>query len=401
MNEWVISVSQLNEYVRKQLAVDPVLNGLTVRGELSGFKRYPSGHMYFSLKDESSRVDCVMFRQDAASVSFAPQDGMQVIVSGSASLYTATGRFQVYCRAMRREGVGDLFVRLEERKRRLLAEGLFDPARKRELPMLPHRVGIATSLSGAALRDMVRVLNRRFPGIEILTAPCAVQGENAAAEIARAIELLNENATCDVILCGRGGGSMEELSAFNEESVARAIYESAIPIISCVGHETDTTIADLVADARASTPSAAAEMAVPEMEHLQDVLDAFGRRMASILLSKCAFLRLRLEKITARPALLRPTETFLGGKKDKLRLLERRLADAGRRRRDASKLRLSAVEGVLRGLNPEGVLERGYAIVEKDGAFVRDASDVSAADALTVRLKKGRLRAVVTQVEEG
>ncbi|MBR3504181.1 MAG: exodeoxyribonuclease VII large subunit, partial [Clostridia bacterium] len=257
-SDWTLSVSQLNEYVRKSLAGDPMLQNIRVSGELSGVKRHFSGHIYFTLKDESARVQCVMFRSAATGLAFLPEDGMRVVVRGSASLYTAAGAFQIYADAIERQGVGELYLRFEALKRRLSEEGLFDPAIKRELPALPRTIGVVTSRAGAVLHDIVRVARRRDPNVRILLAPAAVQGAGAAEDIARAIALLNRQGEADVILCGRGGGSLEDLWPFNEEIVARAIRSSRIPVVSCVGHETDFTIADFAADLRAPTPSAAA-----------------------------------------------------------------------------------------------------------------------------------------------
>ena len=262
--DWTLSVSQLNEYVRRLLAGDPMLRSLRVQGEISGFKRYTSGHLYFTLKDETASVSCVMFRTAAESLDFRPQDGQRVTISGSASLYPQRGQYQLYVERMQREGVGELYMRFEALKRKLAAEGLFDQAIKKEIPAYPRVIGVATSPTGAVLRDIVRVARRRDPNISILLAPTSVQGAGAAAEIVQAIELLNRQGEADVILCGRGGGSIEDLWPFNEEIVARAIRASKIPVISCVGHETDFTIADFAADLRAPTPSAAAELAVPE-----------------------------------------------------------------------------------------------------------------------------------------
>jgi exodeoxyribonuclease VII large subunit len=253
-NDRTLTVGELNEYARRLLAADPLLRAVRVRGEVSGFKRHYSGHLYFSIKDETARVQCVMFRQHALGLDFEPADGQMVVIDGAASLYAATGGFQVYCQAMRREGAGALYQRFEALKKRLMEEGLFDAALKKPLPLLPRRVGLVTSPTGAAVRDMIRILRRRNPAATSSSPPCQVQGEGAARDIARALDLLNERGGVEVILCGRGGGSMEDLWAFNEETVARAIARSRVPVVSCVGHETDFTIADFVADARAPRP---------------------------------------------------------------------------------------------------------------------------------------------------
>ena len=292
----VLSVSELNEYARRLLAGDPLLRNVEVTGEISGYKHHYSGHRYFSLKDDAARIQCVMFRQNAVALDFLPTDGMRVVIRGAASNFARDGSFQLYVNSMRKAGQGDLFARFEALKKKLLAEGLFDPARKREIPAMPRVIGVATSESGAAVRDIIKVARRRNPNVGILIAPCAVQGEAAAEEIARAIERLNRNGEADVLLVGRGGGSIEDLWAFNEERVARAIAASRIPVISCVGHEIDFTIADFVADMRAPTPSAAAEMAVPVLAELRQSLEAVLGRLGTALASAQMLRRLRLEK---------------------------------------------------------------------------------------------------------
>ena len=297
-----LSVSELNEYARKLLATDPLLRGLEVTGEISGYKHHYSGHRYFSLKDEAARVQCVMFRQSAVGLDFEPADGMRVTVRASASIFPRDGSFQLYVNGMKKAGQGDLYARFEKLKQKLLAEGLFDPARKRDIPQMPRVIGIATSQTGAAIRDIIQVARRRNPNVGILIAPCAVQGQDAAQEIVRAIEHLNTNGESDVILVGRGGGSIEDLWAFNEEIVARAIAASRIPVISCVGHEVDFTIADFVADLRAPTPSAAAELAVPELAALRADLNAVLRRLAGALQGGQRVRRLQLEKLTQSAA---------------------------------------------------------------------------------------------------
>ena len=296
-NGRAMSVSELNEYARRLLASDPLLRNLEVSGEISGYKHHYSGHRYFTLKDSGARVQCVMFRQDGMSLDFEPCDGMKVTVKASASIFVRDGSYQLYVNSMQKSGLGDLYARFEELKSKLMAEGLFDAARKREIPLLPKKIGLVTSETGAAVRDMIRVARRRNPNIGILIAPCAVQGAAAVPEIVRSIRRLNENGECDVLLVGRGGGSIEDLWAFNEEAVARAIASSRIPVISCVGHEIDFTIADFVADLRAPTPSAAAEMAVPVYSEISDSL-----RPILQLVFACAGKRAENQKTRTRTA---------------------------------------------------------------------------------------------------
>ena len=393
-----LSVSELNEYARKLLAGDPLLRGLEVTGEISGYKHHYSGHRYFSLKDENARVQCVMFRQNALGLDFQPADGMRVTVRASASIFPRDGAFQLYVSAMRQAGQGDLFIRFERLKKKLQAEGLFDPARKREIPAMPRVIGVATSQTGAAIRDIINVCRRRNPNVGIVVAPCAVQGPGAAEEIARAIERLNQNGEADVLLVGRGGGSMEDLWAFNEEVVARAIAASRIPVISCVGHEIDFTIADFVADLRAPTPSAAAELAVPELYLLRQDLGALLKRLASALSAGQKVRRLQLERLSASSALSRPEQTLIEPRRV---LLEQRLARlnvAMSAALERSRHRLNTFEASLRALNPAAVLERGYAVVRQGAGILGSVADADAKAPIDVCFADGRLTARIEQV---
>ncbi|MGI6239575.1 MAG: exodeoxyribonuclease VII large subunit, partial [Christensenellales bacterium] len=351
-----ISVSELNEYVRLQLAGDPMLRGVEVTGELSGYKRHISGHRYFSLKDEGARVQCVMFRQQAFGLDFEPEDGMRVTVRANASLFVRDGSYQLYVDTMRQDGAGALFLRFEALKRKLLAEGLFDPARKREIPYYPRVIGVATSKTGAAIRDIIRVAKRRNPGVGIVVAPCAVQGAAAADEIVSAIRRLNEHGEAEVLLVGRGGGSMEDLWPFNEERVARAIADSAIPVISCVGHEVDVTIADFVADVRAATPSMAAELAVPVRADLLQSQAELTARLVRALSTGQALRRARLDALTASVALADPKNALIKPRLDALmRLSERAQASV----RSTSMLRgakLTELARTLHAVSPRAVL---------------------------------------------
>ena len=393
-----LSVSELNEYARKLLAGDPLLRNLEVTGEISGYKHHYSGHRYFSLKDDAARVQCVMFRQSAMGLDFTPADGMRVTVRASASIFPRDGSYQLYVNAMRQAGQGDLYARFEKLKRKLSAEGLFDPARKREIPAMPRVIGVATSRTGAAIRDIIHVARRRNPNVGILLAPCAVQGPGAAEEIVRAIERLNENGESDVLLVGRGGGSIEDLWAFNEEIVARAIAASRIPVISCVGHEIDFTIADFVADLRAPTPSAAAELAVPEIEKLRADLNGILTRLAGALRAGQRVRWLGLEKLASAGALARPLQAMV----EPRRLL---VARAGQRLNAAMPLavekarsRLRTAEASLRALNPSAVMERGYAVLRQNGVIVGSVRDADAGAPLQIALADGELTARITDI---
>lgn len=395
-NAVALSVSELNEYARKLLAGDPLLRNVEVTGEISGYKHHYSGHRYFSLKDDGARVQCVMFRQQAMHLDFQPADGMQVTVRASASIFPRDGSYQLYVNDMRKAGKGDLYAQFERLKQKLMAEGLFDPARKREIPAMPRIIGIATSETGAAIRDIIRIARRRNPNVGILVAPCAVQGASAAGEIVRAIERLNQDDRCDVLLVGRGGGSIEDLWAFNEECVARAIAASHIPVISCVGHEIDFTIADFVADLRAPTPSAAAELAVPVLTDLQADLNAVIHRLVGALVHGQQMRRLQFERICNAVLFRKPEQILLEPGKLRLEQLKIRMASAMPTLMDRKRNRLNILETALRTLNPTAVLDRGYAIVMHGGSVIRRAEALEPGDQVHIRLASGALEADVT-----
>ena len=398
-NRLPITVSELNEYVRVSLAGDPLLRCIRVTGEISGYKQHISGHRYFSLKDEKARIQCVMFRQNAQSLLFQPRDGMRVTITGAVSLFVRDGAYQLYAETMEQQGAGNLFQQFEALKRKLMAEGLFDPARKRELPFRPTVIGVATSKTGAAVRDIIRVAKRRDPGVGIVVAPCSVQGERAADEIVKSIRLLNRQGQSQVLLVGRGGGSMEDLWPFNEEKVARSIAESRIPVISCVGHETDFTIADFVADVRAATPSMAAEMAVPVRADLEKSCQALTRRLLRSLESGQRLRRLRLEKCVASAALSDPAR-LTAASRGKAELAEKRLREAMAKRLSTESARLSELNRTLRAVSPQAVLDRGYAAVKKGGCYVSRAEQLRSRDQIELILSDGVRRAQVLEEEE-
>ena len=391
-----LSVSELNEYARKLLAGDPLLRSLEVSGEISGYKHHYSGHRYFSLKDEHARVQCVVFRQHAMGLDFQPSDGMRVTVRASASIYPQNGSFQLYVTSMRQAGQGDLYIRFERLKQKLMAEGLFDPARKREIPALPKVIGVVTSQTGAAIRDIIHVARRRNPNVGIVVSPCLVQGPEAAADIVRAMDRLNRAKACDVMLVGRGGGSIEDLWAFNEEIVARAIAASHIPVVSCVGHEVDFTIADFVADLRAPTPSAAAELTVPRLDQLKAEVDGMMARVAGALRGGQRLRRLALERVAASAALTMPQKTLIEPGRASLEALERRLSTAMPARLERSRHRLEALSGSLRALDPASVMDRGYAVVRQGGRIVPRAGLADGALPLRVCFSDGELTADIT-----
>lgn len=398
---WTLSVSQLNEYVRVQLASDPVLRDLTVEGEISGFKRAASGHMYFSLKDESARVQCVMFRQSAIGLDFRPADGMKVTVRGSASLFVRDGSYQVYVEAMQQQGLGNLYRQFLLLKERLSREGLFDPAIKRPVPEIPRCVGIVTSASGAVLHDILRVGWSRWPNMRFVLAPCSVQGPTAADEIAAAIALINKRADCDVILCGRGGGSLEDLWPFNEEKVARAIRSSRIPVVSCVGHETDFTIADFAADARASTPSNAAEIAVPERKEYVDEIKDLSAALDKEMKLRLSSARAELKSLLSSYALRDPATAWVAPRRRELAELTRRLEACAAQKIISARAELSVLQAKIDSLRPGAPLERGYALIERAGSPVESAGALKKGDTISVWMKDGGFEAALGERIEG
>ena len=396
----VLTVYDLNEYVRRSLAADPMLQGMRLKGEISNFKRHTSGHWYFSLKDEQARINCVMFRQHNFSVRLSPRDGMQVVLTGSVGLYPRDGSYQFYAEGMREDGLGDLFVRFEQLKAKLQKEGLFDSARKRPLPLLPNKVGIVTSRTGAVIQDIARVTWRRHPGMNLLLYPVKVQGEGAAQEIVKGIEALGKTHGVSVIIVGRGGGSMEDLWAFNDEAVARAIAACPVPVISAVGHETDFTIADFAADVRASTPSHAAEMAVPMLDDLVYTIRQLSSRLRGgadkVLLSGSERLLRAQNRLKER----HPNAQLLVAK-GKADLLLSRLQNAAAASMIQRTTRLEAAEVKLATLGPAQVLSRGYALAMHQHTPVTSAKAVALGQRLQVIFSDGQVLADAVDIKEG
>ena len=399
MTKEVLSISQLNEYIRGKLDADPLLNQIAVRGEISNYKMYPSGHHYFSLKDESSVLKCVMFKGNAMRLRFRPENGMKVIAMGKVSVFPRDGAYQLYCSALAMDGIGDLYAAFEALKKKLSAEGLFDPAHKQPLPRYPGTIGIITSSAGAAVHDMLRILNKRYPLTQVRLLPVRVQGAEAPEEIAAAIGYANHYQLADLLIVGRGGGSIEDLWAFNDERVAYAIYESRIPVISAVGHEPDVTISDYVADLRAATPSNAAELAVPDMNALQQNLDAMSGSMAAALARQLKVSRQRLEMLANRPSMQKPTG-YLEQKEKALELLKNRLVSAQTQMLNRERHRYVASVSKLDAMSPLKVLTRGYAYAQtEDGTVLKSVDQVEAGQQITVSLSDGRLSATVMKKE--
>ena len=391
-------VSELNEYVSLVLSNDPNLCDLRVSGEISGFKRHSSGHLYFSLKDESALVRCVMFRQQAIRLNFQPQDGMQVLLFGKASLYEKDGSFQLYANYLKKSGEGELYLRFLKLKKELEERGWFDEARKRPIPFLPRKIGVVTSGTGAAVQDILNIISRRFPRMPVVVASVRVQGAGAAEEIAKAIRQMNRKNAADVLIVGRGGGSMEDLWAFNETAVAEAIVQSKIPVISAVGHETDFTIADFVADLRAPTPSAAAELAVPEMDAVYEAVRLQSRRMKRALQSRVERMRANV-KLFASAKAFRLLENRLMSERQSLDNT-RELASRGAKDRiSRARAELNQLSVKLRALDPSAVLERGYAILtDENGRAISGVTSMQAGDRVAIKMHDGTADAKIDQV---
>ena len=400
MAQQVLSITQVNEYIRAQLDADPLLQGVAVRGEISNYKMYPSGHHYFTLKDEGGQLKCVMFKGNAMRLRFRPENGMKVIAMGKISVYPRDGAYQLYCTAMTVDGIGDLHAAFEQLKAKLAAQGLFDPNHKKPLPAYPKTIGIVTSSAGAAVHDMLRILRKRYPLTKVLLLPVRVQGVEAPPEIAAAIRYANHYHLADLLIVGRGGGSMEDLWAFNDERVAYAIYESQIPVISAVGHEPDVTISDYVADLRAATPSNAAELAVPDQDALRQTLDTMESHMATALNRQIKAARQHLAALSASPALKSP-ESYLEQKRKSLLLLKNRMVAAqqnGVANRQGKYLALAAK---LDAMSPLKVLTRGYSMTTgPDGSVIHSVDQVENGDKITVSLSDGKLTATVEGKEE-
>ena len=396
----VLSITQINEYIRGKMDADVLLNQVAVRGEISNYKMYPSGHHYFTLKDESSALKAVMFKGNAMRLRFRPENGMKVIAMGKISVFPRDGAYQLYCTAMTVDGVGDLHVAFEQLKKKLAAQGLFDPAHKKPLPKYPGTIGIITSSAGAAVHDMLRILKKRYPLTQVKLLPVRVQGVEAPGEIAAAIQYANYHKLADLLIVGRGGGSMEDLWAFNDERVAYAIYESEIPVISAVGHEPDVTISDYVADLRAATPSNAAELAVPDQDALVQSLDAMSSAMETALNRQIKAARQHLDVLQRSPALQSP-DSYLQQKEKSLELLKNRLIAAENQIISRNNQRYIALTAKLDAMSPLKVLTRGYSMAQnEDGNVIRSVRQVEAGERITVSLSDGKLSATVMDIKE-
>ena len=401
MEAKIYSVSEVNGYIKTQMDRDGLLAGLCIRGEISNYKVYPSGHHYFSLKDGGGAIRCVLFRGAASALRFRPENGMQVLATGRVTVFPRDGAYQLYCERLTPEGVGDLYVAFEQLKQKLQAEGLFDPAHKKPLPQFPGRIAIVTSAAGAAIHDMLRILSKRYPLSKVILLPVRVQGAEAPAEIAGAIRYVNRHQLADLIITGRGGGSMEDLWAFNDERVARMIYLSEIPVISAVGHEPDVTISDFVADLRAATPSNAAELAVPDQGELRERLLSLQTRLAQAETKRLKLWRQEVEKLRTARVLQSPTN-YLEDRRLLVDYQQNKLLATVRQGLLRKKQGYVRLRTALESMSPMGVLARGYAMT-RDGAgrVITDSAALHIGDTVTITLRQGEADAAITAIRGG
>lgn len=397
-----LSVAQITTYIKRILTADVILSDVSIKGEISNFKHHYSGHMYFTLKDDYAKIKCVMFKNSCANLKFQPEDGMNVIVSGNISLYERDGQYQLYIDDMQPDGLGALYMAFEQLKKKLEAEGLFDAQTKIPIPKYPATIGVITSSTGAAVKDIINILSRRYPGVHIKIIPVLVQGINAAQEIADAIEILNSRTDIDVIIVGRGGGSIEELWSFNEECVARAIYNSKTPIISAVGHETDFTVADFVADLRAPTPSAAAELCVPNKSDLIYKLNACSISLGRLAVSNIKNTKDRLKHLENMLYSLSPLYE-INQRKQYIDSINSKIMSLIKFKIDINKEILKKCSTNLEILNPLAIINRGYSVTYYSGTkkVVDDIKSVKTGDNIEILVRNGFLRCIVEGISEG
>lgn len=397
LQQRIYSVSEVNQYIKQLLEEQPILSGILIRGEISNYKVYPSGHHYFTLKDGQGALRCVLFAGSAKYLRFCPENGMKVVASGKISAYPRDGAYQLYCTRLVSDGVGDLHIAFEQLKQKLYAQGLFAPEHKKALPAYPRCIAIVTSPAGAAVHDMIRILRRRYPLSKVLLLPVRVQGKEAPPEIASAIRYANRFQLADVLIVGRGGGSIEDLWAFNEEIVAQAIYDSQIPVISAVGHEPDVTISDLVADCRASTPSNAAEIVVPDQGELRRKLQTLSERMSKNQRHKIDVYDRRLQELQRKRVLADPV-AFLQDRSMQLDFTQEKLVAAVERVLERYTHRFTHAAASLDAMSPLRVLRRGYCVAQKeDKTILRSCLQAEPGETISLRLADGRLQCVVTK----
>ena len=392
--DMAISVSELNSYIKNKIADDEYLNNVLIKGEISNFKNHYTGHMYFTLKDENSLIKCIMFKSYAQKLDFMPKDGMKVFVLGRVSVFERDGIYQIYVKAMQEDGVGILYKKYEELKQRLDEEGYFDESHKQKIPLMPKVIGVLTSQTGSVIRDIINVSTRRNPNVRIRLYPVPVQGEGAAEKIADGIRFMNENNLADVLILARGGGSLEDLWPFNEEIVAHAIYNSKLPIISAVGHETDFSISDFVADLRAPTPSAAAELAVPDIYEIKQKINVYQNRLRMSLVKKVEIMKLRYEKCMNSRVFKEPTRNI---NDNYLRIDNyiKRLENTIKIKQKEEKTKYIELISKLDALSPLKTLTRGYSIVETDNKIIKSSKQLNTGDKIKLRFSDGQKNAEI------
>ena len=389
-----VSVTELNRYIKDKIATDEALSNIIVKGEISNFKNHYTGHMYFTLKDENSLIKCIMFKTYASKLNFMPKDGMKVFVLGGVSVFERDGIYQIYVKAMQEDGVGALYREYEKLKQELEKQGLFDEAHKKKIPLMPKIVGVLTSQTGSVIKDIINVSTRRNPNVYIRLLPVPVQGEDAASKIVKGIKKMNDEKLADVLILARGGGSLEDLWPFNEEIVAHAIYESEIPIISAVGHETDFTIADFVADLRAPTPSAAAELAVPDIYEVKQKINLYQNRLRLSLSKKLEIMKLRYEKSMSSQIFKDPTR-MISDYYLKVESQIKNLEKIIKQKEQTQKEKYIKLVSKLDALSPLKTLTRGYSIVESENKIIKSVKELKTGDKIQIRLKDGKKEAQV------
>ena len=389
-----ITVTELNKYIKNKLAEDEMLNNIIIKGEISNFKHHYTGHMYFTLKDENSLIKCVMFKASTVNLKFVPKDGMKVLVYGSVAVFERDGIYQIYCKAMKEDGIGDLYKAYEELKNKLEKQGYFDKAHKKKIPFMPKIVGVLTSKTGSVVRDIINVSTRRNPNVNIRIFPVAVQGEGAAEQIEKAIKIMNDKKLADVLILARGGGSLEDLWPFNEEIVAHAIYNSEIPIISAVGHETDFTISDFVSDLRAPTPSAAAELAVADILDVKEKLHTYKTRYKLALRKKIEVMKLRYEKCMNLRVFTNPLQK-INDNYLKVDMYVKDMHNSINNKYKDCKTLASKLIAKLDTLSPLKTLSRGYCITEKDNVIVKSVKDINKNDKIDLKFYDGNVEAKI------
>ena len=392
--DMAISVTELNSYIKNKIADDEYLNNVLIKGEISNFKNHYTGHMYFTLKDENSLIKCVMFKTYAQKLNFMPKDGMKVFVLGGVSVFERDGVYQIYVKAMQEDGVGILYKKYEELKQRLEQEGYFEEEHKKAIPQMPKIIGVLTSQTGSVIRDIINVSTRRNPNVNIRLYPVPVQGEGAAEKIADGIKYMNKNQLADVLILARGGGSLEDLWPFNEEIVAHAIYNSEIPVISAVGHETDFSISDFVADLRAPTPSAAAELAVPDVYEVKQKINLYQNRLRLSLVKKVEIMKLRYEKCMSSRVFKEPLRN-INDNYLKVDTYIKKLENIIKTKQKEEKTKYVELVAKLDTLSPLKTLTRGYSLVEKNNNIIKSAKDVNTGDKIDLKFSDGTKQAEI------